>query len=65
MVGLGPINYKLENYRVNFNDCLRVQVDKKEDYRSRGSEFKSTSVPTKIKTKETGKSEIIWGLGER
>ena len=31
---VGPINYKVENYRVNSNDCLCGQVDKEEDYRS-------------------------------
>ena len=53
---------QVENYRVTFNDCLRGQVDKEEDYRSRGWEFKSSWVPTKMKTKEKGKSEIIWGV---
>ena len=48
MVSLGPINYKVENYRVNFNDCLRGQVDKEEYYISRGWDFKSSLVPTKI-----------------
>ena len=31
MVSLGPINYKLKNYSVNFNDSLRGQVDKEEE----------------------------------
>ena len=33
---LGPINYKVQNYRVNSNNCLCGQVDKEEDYRARG-----------------------------
>ena len=51
-LSLGPINYKVENYRVNFNDCLHGQVDMEEDYRSRGWEFKLVS--TNI-NKDTGK----------
>ena len=35
-------------------------VDKEEDYRSRGWEFKSRRVPTKKKKKGKGK---IWGNG--
>ena len=30
-----------EKYSLHCNDCLRGQVDKEEDYRSRGWEFKS------------------------
>ena len=32
-----------EKYSLHCNDCLRGQVDKKEDYRSRGWEFTATA----------------------
>ena len=35
-----------EKYSFHCNDCLRGQVDKEEDYRSRGWEFKSSCVST-------------------
>ena len=55
MVRLGPINYKVENYRVNSNDCLCGQVDKEEVGSSNPCEYQ------KINCKEEGKSEVILG----
>ena len=52
-----------EKYSLHCNNCLRGQVDKEEDYRSRGWEFKSSHEYQQRK-KDKGKSEVS-GVGGR